>query len=263
MDAGLPAARGSPARGKTCGHDRCSRHTQTLRSEMDFVVRFRSTCRKAGRHNRSIPGFPKVVMLSAFLHGYFLALGLILPLGPQNAFILSQGVIARRWRDVLPVVLAACVSDSLLIVLAVFGVSAVVLTVPWFRTALIVAGVCFLVYIGWLNWRSAAKPAVTEAAAPRTLRQQLVFTLAVSLLNPHAILDTIGVIGTSALAYSGNERLVFGLACVLNSCLWFTGLSLAGRVFGRVGNLQKWLARASAVVMWLSALFLIRSLFAI
>jgi L-lysine exporter family protein LysE/ArgO len=202
-------------------------------------------------------------MISAFLHGYLLAFGLILPLGPQNAFILNQGAAHSRWRDALPVVLAAGLCDTLLILLAVFGVSVVVLSLPWFKTALIVAGVCFLAYIGWLNWRAVPAPAPEQPAAERkSLRQQLAFTLAVSLLNPHAILDTIGVIGTSALAYAGDERLAFALACILNSMLWFAGLSLVGRLFGKIRNVQFWLNRASALVMWLSAAYLLRQLFA-
>jgi L-lysine exporter family protein LysE/ArgO len=82
------------------------------------------------------------------------------------------------------------------------------------------------------------------------------FTVAVSLLNPHAILDTIGVIGTSALAYAGNEKIVFALGCILNSCLWFSGLALAGRLFGNVPNAQRWLNRASALVMWVGAVWM-------
>src|SRR5689334_22809926 len=96
-------------------------------------------------------------MGTAFIHGYLLAFGLILPLGPQNAFILNQGAARPRWGEALPVVLAAALCDTLLILLAVFGVSVVVLTIPWFKTALIVAGACFLLYIAWLNWRAAAR----------------------------------------------------------------------------------------------------------
>jgi L-lysine exporter family protein LysE/ArgO len=199
-------------------------------------------------------------MLSAFVHGYLLAFGLILPLGPQNAFIFSQGLGKPRWRESLAVVLVACICDTLLILLAVFGVSVLVLTIPWFKTILLVVGICFLGYIGWVNWRAAGRAAQVDDGPRQTIRQQVGFTLAVSLLNPHAILDTIGVIGTSALAYGGSEKTIFALACVLNSWLWFLGLSVLGRLFGNVRNLQGWLSRASAVVMWLSALYLIKNL---
>jgi L-lysine exporter family protein LysE/ArgO len=200
-------------------------------------------------------------MLATFVHGYLLAFGLILPLGPQNAFIFSQGLSKPRWLETLPVVLVACLCDTLLILLAVFGTSVVVLTIPWFKTVLLVVGICFLIYIGWVNWRAASRPPQANDVPRQTMRQQIAFTLAVSLLNPHAILDTIGVIGTSALSYGGDEKTIFALGCILNSWLWFLGLSLLGRLFGNARNLQGSLNRASALVMWVSALYLIKNLF--
>ena len=43
-----------------------------------------------------------------------------------------------------------------------------------------------------------------------TIKRQIIFSMSVSLLNPHALLDTIGVIGTSSLQFSGHEKMVFG-----------------------------------------------------
>jgi L-lysine exporter family protein LysE/ArgO len=197
-------------------------------------------------------------MLSAFLHGYLLAFGLILPLGPQNAFVLSQGASRSHRMRALAVVIAAALSDTLLIVLAVLGVSMIVLTLPWIKTALIVFGVLFLAYVGWLTWRSdGIEKNGTDDRNGWSLRRQVAFTLAISLFNPHAILDTIGVIGTSALAYQGNARLAFTAACILNSWLWFLMLSLLGRWVGNIESVRRWLNRASAVVMWGSAAYLL------
>jgi L-lysine exporter family protein LysE/ArgO len=196
-------------------------------------------------------------MTTAFLHGLILAFGLILPLGPQNAFILSQGARRTRWSQLLPVILTAASGDTFLILLAVLGVSVVVLTLPWLKTVLIVGGIGFLLYVGWLTWRSRLVETDDEQVrANATLRKQVLFTLAVSLLNPHAILDTIGVIGTSALAYTGQAKVAFTAACILNSWAWFFMLALAGRLLGAKAHIRNWLNRASAVVMWVSAAYL-------
>jgi len=90
-------------------------------------------------------------MLPAFLHGYLLSLGLILPLGPQNVFIFSQGATQPRLRRALPVVLTASLADTALILTAVLGVSVVVLTLSWVKVALVAIGVCFLAVIGWIT----------------------------------------------------------------------------------------------------------------
>ncbi len=86
------------------------------------------------------------------------------------------------------------------------------------------------------------------------------YALSVSLLNPHAILDTIGVIGTSSLAYAGNERIAFTAACVLNSWVWFFLLALAGKWLGSIGPVRQWLNRVSAVIIWISAVYLVYNL---
>lgn len=199
-------------------------------------------------------------MVSAFIHGYLLSFGLILPLGPQNVFVFSQGATQPQLRRALPVVIAAAICDTLLIVIAVLGVSTVVLTAPWIKLVLGVVGVGFLLYIGWMTWRSNGKTAIAQAAHLWPIKRQIVFAVSVSLLNPHAILDTIGVIGTSSLAYANTDRLAFTLACVLNSWLWFFGLAIAGRVAGSFEVVRQWLNRVSAVIMWLSAIYLVYNL---
>jgi L-lysine exporter family protein LysE/ArgO len=200
-------------------------------------------------------------MLAAFIHGYILSVGLILPLGPQNAFVFTQGATQPRLLRALPVALVASLSDTTLILLAVLGVSVVVLTLAWIKTILVIIGVLFLTYVGWVTWRS--NPDSGEQWSEATdwpLRRQVVFALSVSLLNPHAILDTIGVIGTSALSYSGDARAAFTLACVLNSWVWFLMLAVVGRLVGTFGRVRGMLNRASAVIMWVSAFYLVYNL---
>jgi len=200
-------------------------------------------------------------MFSAFLHGYLLSFGLILPLGPQNVFVFSQGATQPKLRRALPVVLTAAAADTLLILSAVLGVSAVVLTVPWVKAVLGVIGVCFLLFIGRVTWRSEVhEDNTTRLAHDWPLRRQIIFALSVSLLNPHAILDTIGVIGASSLAYADAERSAFTAACILNSWLWFFMLAVAGKLIGSIGPIRRWLNRVSAVIIWISAVYLVYNL---
>jgi L-lysine exporter family protein LysE/ArgO len=58
--------------------------------------------------------------LSALVTGFLLGLSLILAIGPQNAFVLRQGLLNQH---VLPVVLFCALSDALLITLGIAGVS--------------------------------------------------------------------------------------------------------------------------------------------
>ncbi|KJJ40833.1 amino acid transporter [Bacillus subtilis] len=201
--------------------------------------------------------------MSAIIHGFVLALGLILPLGAQNAFIFQQGAWQRHIWRALPAVISASVCDTLLIVLAVAGVSVIVQQVPVFETVMMAGGFLFLLYMGWVTWNSRPNANQNEKNA-FTAKKQAAFAAAVSLLNPHAILDTIGVIGTSSLQYSGLEKWLFMAACIAVSWFWFIFLVVAGRLFQTIdasGRLMLIVNKCSALVMWAAAGYFGVSLF--
>ncbi|MBD0382507.1 LysE/ArgO family amino acid transporter [Paenibacillus sedimenti] len=201
-------------------------------------------------------------MLSAIIHAFILAIGLILPLGVQNFFVFSQGAVREKWIYVLPVVLTASICDSVLILVAVLGLSVVVLSFVWMKTILVVGGTIFLLYMGYMSWRT--KPEGDKQVPQHTHTGKLIsFTMMISILNPHAILDTVGVIGTSSLSYSGYEKIAFTLTCIVVSWTWFFLLALAGRLVGvkdKKGKLIPYLNKVSAIVMWAAAIYLVTTL---
>ncbi len=95
-------------------------------------------------------------MFIAIIHGIVLAFGLILPLGAQNVFVFQQGALQPRLYQALPVVITAALCDTLLIALAVIGVSVVVFTIPVLQIGLYIIGFCFLVYMGWSVWNTSS-----------------------------------------------------------------------------------------------------------
>ncbi|WML38201.1 LysE/ArgO family amino acid transporter [Neobacillus sp. OS1-2] len=203
-------------------------------------------------------------MMEPFFHGFILALGLILPLGVQNVFVFNQGAMQPRYTKALPVVITAALCDTLLILVSVLGVSILILSSVWIKTILIGGGVVFLLYMGWSTWNSQPSMDREEVAKKFPLKKQVVFAASVSLLNPHAILDTIGVIGTSSLSYQGEEKVIFTVSCILVSWIWFLGLALMGRLSGKLdksGRFMLVLNKISAVVMWGAAVYLVSSLF--
>ena len=198
-------------------------------------------------------------MYAAAAHGIALSLGLIVALGPQNVFVFQQGAAQPRLRDAAPTVVAAGVSDTLLVVAGVLGLSLVVLRLPWVRTALLAAGVVMLAYVGYALVASPVLSADPDTESRLDPRGQVGFAASVSLLNPHAVLDTVGVIGTSALAYAGGARWAFAAGALVVSWCWFAGLATAGRLVGaseRAGALLRPLNAASAVVVWLVAAYM-------
>lgn len=203
-------------------------------------------------------------MWLAMLHGFLLAFSLILPLGAQNIFIFIQGAQAERFIRTLPAVITAALSDTLLIGLAVEGISLILFEYPFVRHFLLIAGVVFLIRIGWSIWGNAATIRSADLQ-PFSSWKQISYALSVSLLNPHAIMDTVGVIGTNALSYTGNEKWGFALACVSVSWLWFFSLAFIGKSLGQASVINRLLPlinKLSALTIWLVASYLLVKLIA-
>lgn len=201
-------------------------------------------------------------MSEAILHGIVLAFGLIIPLGVQNVFVFNQGASQSTLLRTAPVVITAAICDTILILVAVQGVSLMLLTFSWLTTTLYIIGFFFLLYMGWVIWKSEPTVSKNEVQT-MTIKKQIVFAASVSLLNPHAILDTIGVIGTNSIQYIGTEKWAFSLATIFVSWIWFIGLAIAGRMLGKVdssGTKIKLLNKISGVIIWGVAFYMLAKL---
>ena len=197
--------------------------------------------------------------MQAFIHGIILAIGLILPLGVQNLFVFTQGVNQPTLVRTLPVVVTASICDTLLILLAVQGVSLFIASFAWIKVLLLGIGVAFLSYMGWLTWNNTLVNPCDKEEKDFTTKRQILFTLTISLFNPHAIMDTIGVIGTSSINYTGNEKVLFTMACILISWCWFLLLAAMGWRARRQNGFTQifgFINKISAVFMWLSAIYM-------
>ena len=204
-------------------------------------------------------------MLDAFLYGFIFALGLIIPLGAQNIFVFNQGASQKHFYQALPVVITAGLCDTLLIVLAISGVSLIVLELAWLKTIIYVVGFLFLLYMARATWQ-AVPPKVDSDAKPFSTKKQIVFALSVSLLNPHAIIDTVAVIGTNSLNFIGNAKMAYTAACICVSFLWFLFLAFMGRTIHRLnttGHLIRIINKCSSIILLAVAGYIAYQLFLI
>ncbi|HCX2352741.1 TPA: amino acid transporter [Staphylococcus aureus] len=198
-------------------------------------------------------------MVTAIIHGFILAIGLILPLGAQNVFIFNQGANQPKYRYVLPAIITAGLSDSLLIIIAVVGVSIIIMSLPVLQAIIYIVGLIFLMYMAWTIWHD--KPSTDGEAQIMSPMKQVSFALSVSLLNPHAILDTIGVIGSSAALYSGSNKIT--IACISVSWLWFFLLAILGKMVGSIdktGKLLTIINKLSSIIIIIVALMILQKL---
>jgi L-lysine exporter family protein LysE/ArgO len=192
------------------------------------------------------------------VHGVILALGLILPLGIQNIFIFNQGANHSRFIKAMPSVITAGLCDTVMILLAVFGVSVLILEIIWLKLVFLGVGFFFLMSMGYVSWKSGSQKIPSDKRIFSSKRQ-ILFALTVSLLNPHAVIDSALVIGLGALQYEGSLRIAYTLSCILVSWAWFLSLSYAGHQLQKLTNAQIWLSRMNKVgacCMWGVGLYL-------
>ncbi|SUW62337.1 Arginine exporter protein ArgO [Buttiauxella agrestis] len=196
-------------------------------------------------------------MLSYFFQGLTLGAALILPLGPQNAFVMNQGI--RRQYHLMIASLCA-ISDLILICGGIFGGSALLMQSPWLLAIVTWGGVAFLLWYGWGALRTAMSSSV-ELASAEVMKQgrwKIVATvLAVTWLNPHVYLDTFVVLGSLGGQLADEPKRWFALGTVSASILWFYGLALLAAWLAprlRTAKAQRIINGVVGLVMWVIAL---------
>lgn len=201
-------------------------------------------------------------MLSVFFQGLALGAALILPLGPQNAFVMNQGV--KRQYHFMTAALCT-LSDIALICAGIFGGSALLSQSPLLLMLITWAGVAFLLWYGWGALRTAFSGDVTssEETAIKQSRWRIIATvLAVTWLNPHVYLDTFVVLGSLGSQFaSESARQWFAFGTISASVLWFFGLALLAAWLSpllRTTRAQRIINLLVGMIMWFIAFQLAR-----
>ncbi|MGR4050779.1 arginine exporter ArgO [Kosakonia cowanii] len=196
-------------------------------------------------------------MLSHYLQGLMLGAALILPLGPQNAFVMNQGI--RRQYHIMTALLCT-LSDVALICAGVFGGSALLMQSPWLLALVTWGGVLFLLWYGFgaLKTAFARDIDLENAQALRQGRGQIIATmLAVTWLNPHVYLDTFVVLGSLGGQLAEMPKRWFALGTISASFLWFFSLALLAAWLAprlRTAAAQRVINILVGLVMWFIAL---------
>ncbi len=178
-------------------------------------------------------------MVEPFLAGLGVQASLIVAVGPQNAFVLRQGL---RREHVGAVVTLCIAADALLIAVGAGGVAAAVAARPAALDLATWAGAVFLAGYGLRALARAVRPGTLGPGSgqPLTRRAALAQAAAFTFLNPHVYLDAILAIGTVAAAQRGGGTPWFAAGACAASAAWFAGIGLAAHLLAPV------LARPSA-----------------
>ena len=164
-----------------------------------------------------------------FLEGIALGASLIIAIGPQNAFVIQQGILRQH------VFLAAFVCtlvDVVLIIVGAAGFGTLIAIIPSLKTYFLWGGILFLMGYGTLSLISSFKHpgdedslGKNESGYSTKNRKSIIITAAgFSLLNPHVYLDTVILLGGLAAQYEIPERNYFAFGAIMASVVWFYGI---------------------------------------
>ena len=194
-------------------------------------------------------------VLSAGVAGFALSMGLILAIGPQNIFVLRQGLLRSH---VFAVCLVCSLADALLITVGVLGIGAYLSGVEGAEFWISMAAALFIACYGVMRVRSSMDPSGMSigeedgAGLVPTLGTAMAFTF----LNPHVYLDTVMLIGSASSRYASDERASFAVGAMLASFLFFFALGYgARRLSSLLESPESWrlIDRGIACVMFVIA----------
>ena len=160
-----------------------------------------------------------------FFTGMATGAGLIIAIGAQNAFVLTQGIL-KQHRFLVALICSLC--DALLIGCGVAGMGTLIEQSPRLLGFAAGMGALFLFVYGLKSLFSAFQTAqgLVQAEVKAVSRKQVMLTtLAITLLNPHVYLDTVVLLGGISATFEGSGRYLFGAGALTMSFLWFFTLA--------------------------------------
>lgn len=172
-------------------------------------------------------------MFEIFLNGMILSFGLIIAIGAQNIFVLSQGLAKNH---IFAVCLVCFICDCLLMACGVFGVGEIFGKNKYFAFWLGIGGVLFLLFYAlsaFISVFRGSRIAKIQNAKSKTLKKTIFQTLAITLLNPHVYLDTVIIIGSIGAILSVSEKIYFWFGNITASFVWFFALGYASTLLSR------------------------------
>lgn len=200
-------------------------------------------------------------MFATTLQGFTLGLAMIIPIGAQNAFVLSRGI--HRNHHLLTATLCSF-CDLILIGIGVFGGATVLSASPIGMALLTWGGVLFLSWFGVRSLRSVWRGSqIGLADSPQQMgaKSVLAMTLGVTLLNPHVYLDTLMLLGSVGSQVTESLRPAFAAGAMLASLVWFYSLALGAAALApwlAKGRVQQGIDLLVGIIMLILALQLAR-----
>ena len=155
--------------------------------------------------------------ISDFIQGFIIGSTLILAIGPQNLYVINQGL---KKNFVFIVVLICSLSDSLLIVCGIYLSNNILSLNTSIITIMKLIGGIWLILYGINKIKNSRQNEIKSNEFNEASFTKVVFTtLAITYANPHVYLDTVILLGSISINF--DSKLYFGLGAICASFVFF------------------------------------------
>ena len=194
-----------------------------------------------------------------FIFGFYLGFSLILAIGPQNLFVIEQGL---KKNNVFLVCLICSISDFIFIVIGTTAFYFFSKTNPIVDLILNLLLLVFICYFIWNKLKiSPEVHSLNMACKKGTVRGVILKTLAFTYLNPHVYSDTIFIIGGFSREFILNEKIAFVIGASISSFIYFFSLGYASSYFANFINNSsswRWINRIVIATMLVLSIYVFR-----
>ena len=165
-----------------------------------------------------------------FIQGLIIGSTLIIAIGPQNLFVINQGL---KKSFVLTVVLFCSISDSILIIIGI-NLSSLIIDINTNTIVILkILGGIWLVFYGLNKIRKIKniRNIKNNTEIRNNLIKVLITLFLITYANPHVYLDTIILIGSISTNFE--SQLYFGIGAVLASFIFFFSLGYLSQILSK------------------------------
>ena len=167
--------------------------------------------------------------ISDFIQGFIIGSSLIIAIGPQNLFVINQGL---KKNFVFIVVLICSLSDSLLIVCGIYLSNNILSLNTSIITIMKLIGGIWLILYGINKIKNSRQHEInSNDFNESSFTKVIVTTLAITYANPHVYLDTVILLGSISINF--DNKLYFGLGAIFASFIFFFSLGYFSNFLSR------------------------------
>ena len=193
---------------------------------------------------------------SFLLLGFLTGLSFILAIGPQNLFVIEQGL---KNQFVFIICLICSISDLILIFIGIllFHYLDNFLT-QTVENILSILLILFLVnFIKNKYKENASKKAFNFFESSRSFKAIILKVLGFTFLNPHVYSDTVFVLGNISKNFLISQKFSFGIGASLSSFIFFFLIGYLSKYFSRFLNKTKiWRILNLFIIIFMSFIIL-------